>query len=66
MEITFGKFIKQKRTELGFPLRKVATHIDIDTSTLGKVEKDERHLNVEHLDNLSQILKTDKKTLLNY
>jgi len=66
MEITFGKFIKQKRTELGFPLRKVATHIDIDTSTLGKVEKDERHLNIEHLDNLSQILKTDKKTLLNY
>ena len=66
MEVTFGEYIKQRRTELGFPLRKVASHIDIDPSTLGKVEKDERHLNLEHLDNLCGILQTDKKTLLNY
>lgn len=66
MEVTFGEYIKQKRTDLGFPLRKVASHIDIDPSTLGKVEKDERHLTIEHLDNLSQILHIDKKTLLNY
>ncbi len=66
MEVTFGEYIKQKRTELGFPLRKVALHIDIDPYTLGKVEKDEGHLNIEHLENLCQILKTDKKTLLTY
>jgi DNA (cytosine-5)-methyltransferase 1 len=66
MEVTFGEFIKQRRGELGFPLRTVATHIDIDPSTLGKIEKDERCLNLEHLDKLSAILKTEKKTLLNY
>lgn len=66
MEVSFGEYIKQKRTELGFPLRKVAAHIDIDPSTLGKIEKDERNLNIEQLDNLCQILQADKKTLLNY
>jgi DNA (cytosine-5)-methyltransferase 1 len=66
MEVTFGEFIKQRRGELGFPLRMVASHIDIDPSTLGKIEKDERCLNLEHLDKLSAILKTEKKTLLNY
>ena len=66
MEVTFGEYIKQKRTELGFPLRKVASHIDIDPSTLGKIEKDERFLQLDQLDNLCKILKTDKKTLLNY
>lgn len=30
MEVTFGEYIKQRRGELGFPLRKVASHIDID------------------------------------
>ncbi len=66
MEVTFGEFIKQRRGELGFPLRMVASHIEIDPSTLGKIEKDERCLNLEHLDKLSAILKTEKKTLLNY
>ena len=66
MEVTFGEYIKQKRNELGFPLRKVASHIDIDPSTLGKIEKDERHLNIDQLENLCQILQTDKRVLLNY
>ncbi len=66
MEITFGEYIKQKRTELGFPLRKVASYIDIDPSTLGKIEKDERLINIDQLENLCQILQTDKKILLNY
>jgi DNA (cytosine-5)-methyltransferase 1 len=66
MKGTFGEYIKQKRIELGFPLRKVASHIDIDPSTLGKIEKDERHLNIDQFENLSQILQTDKKTLLNF
>jgi len=66
MEVTFGEYIKQRRSELGYPLRKVASHIDIDQSTLGKVEKNERTLSLEHFENLCEILQTDKKTLLNY
>jgi len=66
METTFGEYIKQKRIELGYPLRKVASHIDLDPSTLGKIEKDERQLNIEQIENLCQVLETDKNTLLNY
>jgi DNA (cytosine-5)-methyltransferase 1 len=66
MEVSFGEYIKQKRNELGYPLHKVASYIDIDVSTLGKIEKDERQVNIECLDNLSKILKTNKNTLLNY
>ena len=47
MVSTFGEYIKQRRSELGFPLRKVASHLDIDTSTLGKIEREERHLSPE-------------------
>lgn len=64
MEVTFGEFIKQKRKELGYPLRKVASFIEVDTSTLGKVEKNERQLNSDHLSKLSEILETEKRTLL--
>lgn len=66
MKVTFGEYIRQRRTDLGYPLRIVASYIDIDPSTLGKVEKDERCLNLEYIDTLCQILQTDKKTLLNY
>ena len=66
MQITFGKYLKQKRIELGYPLRKVATHIDLDPSTLGKIEKDERQLNIEQLDNLCRVVEVEKETLLNY
>ena len=37
-----------------------------DQSTLGKVEKNERTLSLEHFENLCEILQTDKNTLLNY
>jgi DNA (cytosine-5)-methyltransferase 1 len=66
MDTTFGEFIKQKRSELGYPLRKVANHLLIDTSTLGKIEKNERKLSIDYIDKLAEILNTDKNTLLNY
>jgi DNA (cytosine-5)-methyltransferase 1 len=66
MKVTFGEYIKQRRGELGFPLHKVASHINLDPSMLGKIEKNERCFNLEHLDSLSFILQTDKNTLLNY
>ena len=66
MVTTFGEYIKQRRTELGFPLRKVASHLDIDTSTLGKIEREERVLSNELVFPLAEILKTEQKELLNH
>ena len=43
---TFGEYIKHRRNELGFPLMKIADSLKIDTSTLGKIEKEERKKNV--------------------
>ncbi len=62
---TFGEYIKQRRTELGFPLRKVASHLDIDTSTLGKIEREERNLSTYLVPPLAEILETEKQQLLN-
>ena len=39
---TFGDFIKMKREKLGIPQRKIAAQLDIDTSTLSKIERNER------------------------
>lgn len=39
--ITFGELIRDRRKELGFALRQVAARIDLDQSTLSKVERNE-------------------------
>ena len=39
---TFGEFIKIIREELGIPQRKIAVQLDIDTSTLNKIERNEK------------------------
>jgi transcriptional regulator with XRE-family HTH domain len=47
MKNTFGSYIKLRRKELGLPLKTVALHLNIDISTLGKIEKNERLINLE-------------------
>jgi DNA (cytosine-5)-methyltransferase 1 len=66
MVTTFGEYIKQRRTELGFPLRTVASHLDIDTSTLGKIEREERHLSTDLVPSLAEILKTEQNELFTH
>ena len=66
MGSNFGEYIKLRRTELGFPLRKVASHLDIDTSTLGKIEREERYLSSHLVSPLAEILETETKDLLNH
>lgn len=66
METTFGEYIKQRRLELGYPLRKVANHLDIDTSTLGKIEHDERVLANNLIPRLAEILNRESHELLNF
>jgi transcriptional regulator with XRE-family HTH domain len=60
---TFGKYIRRLREERNLPLRKVAAQLDVDTSTLSKVERGERPMLIDYLKPLSQILKIDYKEL---
>ena len=66
MSSTFGEFIKQRRNELGYPLRKVSSYINIDTSTHGKIEREERNLPIHLISPLSEILKIDTNILYHH
>jgi transcriptional regulator with XRE-family HTH domain len=55
----FGDFIKNKREQLGIPQRKIAFKLDIDTSTLSKIERNERAVTVAMLSIISDELKID-------
>jgi len=60
---TFGEYIRRLRAERNLPLRKVAAELDVDTSTLSKVERGERPMSINYLKPLCQILKIDYKEL---
>lgn len=58
---TFGDYIKKAREVMKLPLRKVAAHLDIDTSTLSKVERGDRPASPDYLKPLADILQLDLK-----
>ncbi len=60
---SFGEYIKKLREEYKLPLRKVASVLDIDPSTLSKIERGERTANKEMLPLLAELFNEDKKTL---
>ena len=64
MKKSFGEFIRELREKEGMPLRKVAAFIDIDASTLSKIERGERSANKEIIPLLSQILNISENELL--
>ena len=66
MITTFGEYIKKSRVDIGYTLKKVATQLEIDTSTLGKIERGERNLSENLLMPISDILKKDQKEVINY
>jgi len=61
--ITFGETLRKLREENSMPLRKLAALLDLDQSTLSKIERNERRANAELINKLSDIFKIDKKTL---
>jgi transcriptional regulator with XRE-family HTH domain len=63
-QVTFGEVIKKHREDNGLPLRKVAAHLDIDPSTLGKIERNERSANKEMIEKFAEIFSINSKTLL--
>lgn len=60
---SFGEHIKKLREEHKLPIRKVASVLDIDPSTLSKIERGERTANKEILPLLAELFNENKKTL---
>ena len=60
---SFGEYIRRLREERNLPLRKVAAQLDIDTSTLSKVERGDRPMSLEYLKPLSEILLVELKEI---
>lgn len=52
----FGDYIKIRRESLGVPQRKIAAYLDIDTSTLSKIERGDRRASVLMLKPLAEKL----------
>lgn len=61
--VSFGEYIRTLRENANLPLRKVAAELDIDTSTLSKIEKNERNANEQIIDGISKIFHIDKADL---
>lgn len=60
---SFGEHIKRLREEHKLPLRKVASVLDLDPSTLSKIERGERTANKEMLPILAELFSEDEKEL---
>lgn len=60
---SFGEYIRQLREDRNLPLRKIAAELDIDTSTLSKIEKNERNANEQIIEKLSEFFAIDKADL---
>jgi transcriptional regulator with XRE-family HTH domain len=59
----FGALINSKRKQKNLPLRKVAAALDIDTSTLSKIEKGERPANSKMIPVIAELFSLDFKEL---
>src|SRR5690554_1259031 len=61
---SIGTQIRKLREDAEMPLRKLATLLDIDQSTLSKIERDERRANTQMIEQIAKIFKADKEQLL--
>lgn len=63
MKKTFGEYIRVLREEVGLPLRKVSAVLDIDPSTLSKIERGERSANKEMISHLADLFNENERKL---
>ena len=61
---TFGEYIRQLRINAGLPIRKIAAQLDIDSSLLGRIERNERHANKEIIAEIAKIFNQDTEDLM--
>lgn len=57
----FGEYIRHLRENNDMPLRKLAAHLDIDQSTLSKIERNERQPSKEMVSIIADIFNIDYK-----
>ncbi len=62
-EITFGDTIKKLREEKNLPLREVAEALRIDTSMLGKIEKNNRKPTKELIEKIAKFFNVSERAL---
>lgn len=63
MKETFGEYIHKLRSDNSLTLTKLAAALDIDQSTLSKIENGKRNVPVDVLPKLSKIFNLDLKQL---
>jgi transcriptional regulator with XRE-family HTH domain len=61
---TFGEQVRTLREEAHLSLRAVAEEIGIDTSLLGKIERNERQPTKEQIKQVANFFKLDEKELI--
>lgn len=61
---SIGTEIRKLREAAEMPLRKLAALLDIDQSTLSKIERDERRANTQMIEQIAEIFQIDKEILL--
>jgi transcriptional regulator with XRE-family HTH domain len=61
---TFGEYIRKLRIDAGLPIRKIAAQLDIDSSLLGRIERNERQANKDVIAVIAKIFKQDEQDLL--
>jgi len=60
-ELTFGKFIEERRKALGITLRGLAAELDIAPAYMSDIEKGRRYPPDKKLDEIARILKLEGK-----
>ena len=63
LEKTFGETVKRLREEKNLTLREVAEALNIDTSMLGKIEKNNRKPTKVFIDKFSKLFNVSEKDL---
>lgn len=63
LEKTFGDTVKKLREEKNLPLREVAEALEIDTSMLGKIEKNSRKPSKQIIEKFAVFFKVSDKDL---
>jgi transcriptional regulator with XRE-family HTH domain len=61
---TFGEYLRELRGNIDLSLREVALNINIDSSLLAKIERNERQPTKQQIKSIASFFKVDEKKLL--